>query len=125
MKPGEQGIARLISATRYSWLGFKAAWKYEAAFRQELTLTAIGVPLAIYLARDLSELFFLVTSLLLVLIVELANSAIEAVVDRVGDEYHELSGRAKDLGSAMVFVALMNASLTWLAVLLSIVIEGK
>ncbi|MBA6413677.1 diacylglycerol kinase [Parahaliea sp. F7430] len=124
MKPGEQGIARLISATRYSWLGFKAAWKYEAAFRQELILTAIGVPLAIFLARDLSEFLFLVASLLLVLIVELANSAIEALVDRVGDEYHELSGRAKDLGSAMVFVALVSAALTWLTVLLSIVIAS-
>lgn len=120
MKPGEQGISRLVSATRYSWLGIKAAWMYEAAFRQEVALAFVGIPFAAYLARDITEFLFLSLSLLLLLLVELANSAIEAVVDRVGDEPHELSGRAKDMGSAMVFMALLIVGLSWGTILVSI-----
>ncbi len=113
MKPGEQGIARLISATRYSWLGLQAAFRYEAAFRQELAIAVIGFPLAMWLARSATEFLLLVFPLLLLLVIELGNSAIEAVVDRIGDEHHELSGRAKDMGSAMIFVTIIMALLSW------------
>ena len=120
MKPGEQGFARVISATRYSWLGIKAAWRHEAAFRQEATLALIGFPLAIWLARDTTEFLFLALPLLLLMLAELVNSALEAVVDRFGGEQHELSGRAKDMGSAVVFMAIMIAGLSWLTILTSI-----
>ena len=113
MKPGEKGLARMISATRYSWLGIKAAWRHEAAFRQEVTIAVIGLPLAIWLARDGVEFLLLVVPLLLLLLAELVNSAIEAVVDRFGGELHELSGRAKDMGSAAVFIAIVITGLSW------------
>lgn len=120
MKPGETGITRLISATRYSWLGLRAAWQNEAAFRQELALACFGIPLAAWLARDVTELLFLVLPLLLLILAELANSAIEAVVDRIGNEYHPLSGRAKDMGSATVFMAILIAAFSWCAILYNI-----
>jgi diacylglycerol kinase (ATP) len=116
MKPGEKGIPRLISATLYSWAGFCAAWKNEAAFRQEVSVAAVGFPLALYVASDGIEFLFLTLPLLLLILAELVNSAIEAIVDRVGDEYHELSGRAKDMGSAVVFMAITIASLSWIVV---------
>ena len=117
MKPGEQGLARIISATRYSWLGIKAAWQHEAAFRQEATIALIGFPLAIWLARDAVEFLLLALPLLLLMLAELVNSAIEAVVDRFGGEHHELSGRAKDMGSAVVFMAIMITCLSWITIL--------
>ena len=117
MKPGKTGIARVIDASRYSWLGFKAAYKHEAAFRQELTGTVIAVPLAFWLARDGVQFLLLALPFLLLILVELANSAIEAVVDRFGGEHHELSGRAKEMGSAMVFTALMIIAVSWLTIL--------
>ena len=113
MKPGKTGVTRIIDATRYSWLGFCAAFKHEAAFRQELALLIVGIPLAAWLARDSVQFLFLSVPLLLLLLVELANSAIEAVVDRIGSEMHELSGRAKDMGSATVFMALSIVTLCW------------
>ena len=97
MKPGEQGVARIISATRYSWLGLKAAWLHEAAFRQEAGVALIGLPLAIWLARDAVEFLLLVMPLFILMLTELVNSAIEAAIDRFGGEHHELSGRAKDM----------------------------
>ena len=117
MKPGEKGLARMISAPRYSWLGIKAAWRHEAAFRQEVTIAVIGLPLAIWLARDGVEFLLLVVPLLLLLLAELVNSAIEAVVDRFGGELHELSGRAKDMGSAAVFIAIVITGLSWVTIL--------
>ena len=117
MKPGEKGLARMISATKYSWLGIKAAWRHEAAFRQEVTIAVIGLPLAIWLARDGVEFLLLVVPLLLLLLAELVNSAIEAVVDRFGGELHELSGRAKDMGSAAVFIAIVITALSWVTIL--------
>lgn len=120
MKPGEQGLSRIISATRYSWLGIKAAWLHEAAFRQEATIALIGLPLAIWLARDAVEFLLLAVPLLLLILAELVNSAVEAVVDRVGEEQHELSGRAKDMGSAAVFMAIMITCLSWITILCSI-----
>ncbi len=117
MKPGKTGIARIIAATGYSWKGLQAAYKHEAAFRQELLLTAIAIPVAIWLAQSSLQLLLLILPLLLLLLVELANSAIEAVVDRFGGEMHELSGRAKDMGSAMVMLALIMLALSWILIL--------
>ncbi|MGD8484794.1 MAG: diacylglycerol kinase [Thioalkalispiraceae bacterium] len=113
MKPGRTGLTRVLHATRYSWQGLNAAFKHEAAFRQELALAIILIPAAIWLTSDAVELGLLIGSLLLVLVVELINSAIEAIVDRFGDEIHELSGRAKDIGSAAVFISLLNVALIW------------
>ncbi len=118
MKPGKTGIARVIDATQYSWLGLKAAFKYEAAFRQEIFLLALLIPTALWVGNSGVEYALLIGSLLLVLLAEIINSAIEAVVDRLGEEQHELSGRAKDMGSAAVFIAMMNVLVTWIAILL-------
>jgi diacylglycerol kinase (ATP) len=109
-------MRRILLAVRCSFMGFAHAWKYEAAFRQEIALTLLLVPLAMLLGRTGVERVILVGSCLLVLIVELLNSAIEAAVDRVGDEHHELSGRAKDLGSAAVFVSLLAVATVWFTV---------
>ena len=117
-KPGKTGIARIIAAAGYSQQGFAAAFKHEAAFRQELFLLLLLTPLALWLGEDGTDYALLIGVLLLVLMVELLNSAVEAVVDRIGPEHHELAGRAKDIGSAAVFVALLNAALTWFFVLL-------
>lgn len=115
-KPGITGVRRILHATRYSAQGFLHAWRHEAAFRQELALTLVLLPLAIWLGRNVFEQLLLVGTCILVLIVELLNSAIEATVDRVGQEHHELSGRAKDLGSAAVFLSLCLVGLTWLSI---------
>lgn len=115
-KPGNTGIRRLIRATRFSAQGFAHAWRNEAAFRQELVLAIVMTPIALWLGRSIVERAALIATLLLVLIVELLNSAIEAAIDRHGDEHHELSGRAKDMGSAAVFVVLVLVLLTWGAV---------
>lgn len=115
-KPGFQ---RLIKATIYSFKGFRSAYKHEVAFRQELFLVICLLPIALWLDVSVIERIALVGSLGLVLIVELLNSAVEAVVDRVGTELHKLSGRAKDLGSAAVFVSLMLAFYTWSSILWS------
>jgi len=116
-KPGKTGIARIIKATGYSWLGLKAAWKHEAAFRQELILALVGIPLAFWLADNKSELLWLILPLFILVIAELVNSAIEAAIDRISDEHHELSGRAKDIGSAIVFVSLVLLASIWTIVL--------
>ncbi len=112
-KPGATGLNRIVNATGYSLKGLAAALRHESAFRQELALCAVLVPVAVWLGRDAVEWSLLVGSLLLVLIVELLNSAVEAVVDRIGNERHELAGRAKDLGSAAVFVSLLNVVVIW------------
>jgi diacylglycerol kinase (ATP) len=112
-KPGQTGIARVISATRYSWQGIKACWRMEAAFRQESGLAAVLIPLGLYLGDGGVEKALLVGSCLWVLIVEILNSAVEAAVDRIGHEKHELSGLAKDLGSAAVFLSLLATAVAW------------
>jgi diacylglycerol kinase (ATP) len=110
-------LRRIVRAAGYSAAGFKAALADEAAFRQELALFVILAPLGLWLGRDGVERALLLGSLLLVLIVELLNSAIEATVNRIGREPHDLSGRAKDLGSAAVFVSLLLVVLVWALVL--------
>ena len=114
---GNRGIKRILLAAGYSVKGLRAAFVHEAAFRQELLLSVILIPLAFWLDVQLSERLLMVSSLVLVLIVELLNSAIEAVVDRIGSEWHELSGRAKDIGSAAVFLSLLITSYIWLSIL--------
>jgi diacylglycerol kinase (ATP) len=113
MKPGKTGISRLIDATGYSFKGLAACWKNEAAFRQEVALFVILLPASIFLAADLMQWLLLIVPLFLLLIVELINSAVEAIVDRIGPERHELSGRAKDIGSAAVFVSLVLIAVCW------------
>jgi len=112
-KPGKTGIARIYDAFFYSMKGFKAVWQHEAAFRQELLLAIILIPTAFWLAQDYIELILLIASVFWVLMAELANSALEAVVDRTGTERHELSGRAKDIGSALVFTSLFLLAIVW------------
>ena len=116
VKTGRTGVRRIAHATRYSAQGFLHAWRHEAAFRQELVLSLALLPLALVLGQDAVEVLLLVGSCLLVLIVELLNSAIEATVDRVGQEHHELSGRAKDLGSAAVCLSLALVAVTWVTI---------
>ncbi|UTV30705.1 diacylglycerol kinase [Photobacterium atrarenae] len=117
MKPGETGLKRVYDATCYSIQGLKAAWKYEEAFRMEVWIMVLVIPATFFLPVTKLEQLALVASLVLVLIVELLNSAVEAVVDRVGDDYHALSGRAKDIGSAAVFVSMLLAGLIWAVIL--------
>jgi len=116
-KTGATGITRIINAAGYSWLGFKAAYKNEAAFRQELWLAIILTPVALYFGETSLEKAILICSLLFVLVVELLNSAIESVVDRIGNEPNKLSGRAKDMGSSAVFIALTITVILWCTIL--------
>ena len=116
-KPGKTGFARIFDAFFYSMKGFKAVWKHEAAFRQEALLAAILIPLAFFTATSAVELVLLIASVLWVIMAELANSAVEAVVDRTGSERHELSGRAKDIGSALVFVSLVLLAVVWMIII--------
>jgi diacylglycerol kinase (ATP) len=117
MKPGDTGLVRIVKATGYTWAGLRAAWRQEAAFRQEVMLLALMVPAAAWVGRTLLEKALLIGVGLLVLVVELLNSAIEAAIDRIGHDAHDLSGIAKDMGSAAVFVSLCIVVLTWLAVI--------
>ncbi len=114
-----QGFHRLIKATTYSWAGLCAAWSHEAAFRQEVLLASIACPLGLWMGGNGVERALLLGSILLIMIVELVNSAVEAVVDRHGTEFHELAGRAKDIGSAAVLLSLINAAMVWGFVLLT------
>ncbi|MBF0126395.1 MAG: diacylglycerol kinase [Magnetococcales bacterium] len=113
MKPGATGLTRVIDAAGYSWAGLRAAWRHEAAFRQEAALALALIPLGFWLGNGALERGMLVGSLLLVLVIELLNSGIEAVVDRIGPEHHPLAGRAKDLGSAAVLIGLLIVALVW------------
>ncbi|CDG18952.1 diacylglycerol kinase [Xenorhabdus doucetiae] len=107
------GLIRIIKAAKYSAKGIKAAWQNEAAFRQEAIVAILAVIIAFAFDFGLFERLLLIGSIMLVVIVEILNSAIEAVVDRIGSEYHELSGRAKDMGSAAVLLAILLALFTW------------
>lgn len=115
---GKTGLRRLINAFGYSMDGFKAAYQHEDAFRQEVWLSLVLIPLAFYLEADALHRILMVGSVLLVMIVELLNSAVEAVVDRVSIERHALAKRAKDIGSAAVLLALVNLAVVWGLILL-------
>ena len=115
-KPGNTGLRRIINATFYSMAGFRAAWRDEAAFRQELLLCVVLIPAAFWLGRTAVERSLLIGSCLIVLVVELLNSAIENVVDRFGEERHRLSGQAKDMGSAAVFTSLVLTLVVWISI---------
>ena len=114
---GKQGLTRLINALGYSRDGLAAAWKNEAAFREEVLLAAIAIPLAVVLGKTGIERALLIGAILLILIVEILNSGLEAVVDKASPEKHELAKRAKDMGSAAVLLSLVNAAVIWACVL--------
>ena len=114
---GKKGLTRLWNALGYSRDGIKAAWQNEAAFREEILLAAIAIPLAIFLGKTGVGRALLIGSILLILIVEILNSAIEAVVDKASPEKHELAKRAKDMGSAAVLFSLLNAAVVWACLL--------
>ena len=113
------GLTRIIKAAGYSWKGIRAAWINEAAFRQEAVAVILAIIIAAFLNVDAITRVLLIGSVTLVMIVEIINSAIEAVVDRIGSEFHELSGRAKDMGSAAVLIAILLALFTWISLLWS------
>ena len=115
---GKTGFRRLLNAFHYSCAGIREAYRNEDAFRQELLLTAILLPLAFYLHVDAVGRAMMIGSVLLLLIVELLNSAIEATVDRISLDDHRLAKRAKDIGSAAVLITIVNLALVWLLVLL-------
>jgi len=119
-----EGLARFYYATCYSIKGIRAAFVHEPAFRYEVYAAAVLVPLSFWLAQSGLQLAVLVASVLLVLMAEVINSAIEAIVDRAGLEMHELAGRAKDLGSAGVFFALLVVAVIWGGVLWDNVASG-
>ena len=114
--PKHHGLARLLHALRYSWRGLQAGWR-EPAFRQESLAAIVLLPLAVVLGRNWVETALLAGSVLLVMVVELLNTALEACVDRIGPEWHALSGRAKDLGSAAVLLCLLLCAGIWVAAL--------
>jgi len=118
------GASRIISAIGYSYKGLKAAVRYEAAFRQELALAIFLTPCAILLGRNTGEIILLIGVVLLVLVVELLNSAIEALADAISLDSHPLLGRAKDLGSAAVFVAFAAAFLVWASLIVLRITHG-
>ena len=116
---GETGPRRLISATRNSFAGLAEAVRHEDAFRMELILAAVALPLAFWVGDTAVEWALLIGSVLMILLVELLNSAIEATVDRISFENHRLAKRAKDISSAAVLIALLNAGVIWLLIVIS------
>lgn len=118
MKNQDTGLKRLFSAFQFSLNGLYRAVKSEAAFRQEAILALILLPLALILGNSGLERALLIASVLIVLIVELLNTGIEAVVDRIGDDYHDLAGYAKDAGSAAVLIALVQLVVVWLLIVI-------
>lgn len=114
---GKKGLTRLINALGYSRDGIRAAWQNEAAFREEILLAALTIPLAFYLGKTGVDRALMIGSIILILIVEILNSAVEAVVDKASPEKSELAKRAKDMGSAAVLFSLINAAAIWACVL--------
>lgn len=111
------GLTRIIKAAGYSWKGLRAAWQHEAAFRQEAIAAIVAIVVALWLDVDAITRVLLVGSVVLVIIVEVLNSAVEAVVDRIGSEIHPLAGRAKDMGSAAVLLTILLAVFVWIMLL--------
>jgi len=118
MKNDKKGFSHLIDSTKYSLKGIKAAFQHESAFRQELIVCAVLFPLSFYLADSIVAWSILIIPLFTLLITELLNSGLESVVDRIGSEFHELAGRAKDLASAAVFINIVFLVIIWGAYLL-------
>ena len=118
-KVQKKGLVRIFNAYKYSMKGFKAGLENEAAIRQEFVLATILTIVSVFVFDGVSQLILLIAMPWLTVVAELLNSGIEAVVDRIGTEYHELSGRAKDLGSAAVFVMLVLTLLTWVLILVN------
>lgn len=116
-KTDNTGIRHLLNATRFSLQGLKTAFMNESAFRQELAALVIVLPTGVWFADSLGWAVALISACLLVLLVELLNSGIEAAVDRIGAEYHELAGNAKDFGSAAVMLSMVIAGTVWLCIL--------
>jgi len=112
-----RGLGGVFKAACWSWQGLKATWRHESSFRTEVYLFVILAPLALWLGQTPVERALLIGSCVLVLAAELLNSAIEAVIERYGNEWHELAGRAKDMGSAATFVLMMNVVLVWALIL--------
>ncbi|QWE08024.1 diacylglycerol kinase [Polynucleobacter ibericus] len=120
---GNRGLARAWHAAKNSWCGLVYAFMEESAFRQELTLFAILTPIAIALPINLLEKSLLISSLMMVLVIELLNSSVEAAIDRISFDHHDLSKRAKDFGSAAVMLALFVAALLWAAVCIPLIFQ--
>lgn len=118
MKNEAKGLSRIASAYKFSMQGLKSCYHSEAAFRQEVWLSIVLIPLVFWISDSSVEQALLIFPIVLVLIIEVLNSAIESVVDRIGDEYHVLSGAAKDMGSAAVWLSLMLVVIIWLIILL-------
>jgi len=114
---GKQGLVRLFNALGYSRDGLAAAWKNEAAFREEVLLAIVAIPLAIFLGETGIDRALMIGSIVLILIVEILNSGLEAIVDKASPEKHELAKQAKDMGSAAVLLSLINAAVVWACVL--------
>jgi diacylglycerol kinase (ATP) len=114
-----KGINRLILACAYSWRGLRAAWREEAAFRQEVTLSLVVIPAGVFFGRNGVGRAALIAPMFLILIVELLNSSVEAVVDRMGTDRHPLAAMAKDMGSAAVLLSFGLLGFVWLLILLS------
>ncbi|MFH2059471.1 MAG: diacylglycerol kinase [Pseudomonadota bacterium] len=112
------GLSRIMKAVQYSLAGMKAAWKHEAAFRQEAVALAVLMPLGLFIGQTNIERAVLILSLMIVILTELLNSAIEAVVDRTGLDYHPMAARAKDMGSAAVFVSIVSVIIVWTLILI-------
>ncbi|CAN8140348.1 diacylglycerol kinase [uncultured Thiomicrorhabdus sp.] len=124
MKSPHTGVKRIIHAAGYSWKGFKSTWKHEAAFRQEVILFIFLVPFAFWIGESAFERAILIAVLMIVLLVELLNTAIESTVARIGDDYHKLSGRAKDQASAAVFLSFFIAGVVWIGFIVSKIMGG-
>lgn len=113
------GLTRIVKAAGYSWKGIRAAWQHEAAFRQEAVAAIVAILIACWLDVDAVTRVLLIGSVVMVIIVEILNSAIEAVVDRIGPEIHPLAGRAKDMGSAAVLLSIILAIFVWAMLLIA------
>ncbi len=116
VKGKESVLGHIAKAFIWSATGIKTAWKHELAFRVEATIIAVMTPVGLWLGDTAAERALLLASALLILVIELLNSAMEAVVDRIGLERHELSGRAKDMGSAAAFICMLTAALVWILI---------
>lgn len=111
------GLTRIINAAGYSWKGLRAAWQHEAAFRQEVLAAIVAIVIACWVDVDVISRVLMIGAVVMVVIVEILNSAIEAVVDRIGQERHPLAGRAKDMGSAAVLLSILLALFVWITLL--------